>query len=121
VLAVVLEAHAVPMSSVLSTDPTAAGATPLRAGVVIEGKQGSYEMFEVRALRIDGAQLRGSLLPEVDEELTLRFGAGVTALELLARVVRVDRGAEPGIEVRFVDVDAGERLQLEALVSRSPG
>ena len=107
------------MSSVQSTDSSGSSAArtearPLRAAVVIAGKPGSYAMFEVRTLRADGATLAGALLPELDETLTLRIGDDDVPLDVVVRVVALDRGAAPGVEVRFVGVSAADRQRLEA-------
>jgi hypothetical protein len=86
------------------------------------GERPSYAMFELLNLTATGAFLGGPLLFEVDEaftlELTPREGPAVLAP---VRVVRLERGAVPGMEVAFADLAEDEAAAVAELLARWEG
>lgn len=79
---------------------------------VVGSESGPYAMFDVVAVTTSGATLRGPLLLEVGERLTLRVSRGDKSIDVPARVGGVKRGdghAEPTTDVIFDDGN-GSRL-----------
>lgn len=78
-----------------------AAVIPARSG----GTPAPDAMFEARKISTAGAFLAGTLLLEVDEDFTveLAFDDGAT-VTTRARVTRVSRGADPGMDVSFLDL-----------------
>lgn len=88
--------------------------------LVAHGRDGesTYAMFELRELSPTGAFLAGALLLEMNEdlELDLSLDDGVP-MRVRARVVRVERGDIPGMEVAFSELGDGDRKRLEGLTT----
>lgn len=76
---------------------------------VVGSEHGPYAMFDVVAVTTSGATLRGPLLLELGERLTLRVSRGDQSVDVPARIGGVKRGdghAEPTIDVVFDDGNA---------------
>jgi len=73
--------------------------------VVIVAERDPYAMFDAVEVTSTGARLRGPLLLEVGERLTLRVARGEQSVEVAARVTSVERAdhADPITGVSFVD------------------
>jgi hypothetical protein len=82
------------------------------ASIVLAGPAAPYRMFDVDDLDLHGARLRGPLLLEIGEEVTLRLSRGDAEAEVQARVTAVERGAgDPVSVLAFVGDDAGARVR----------
>jgi hypothetical protein len=95
-------------------EPTPAAA-PITIAVV-GAERGPYAMFDVVAVTDTGATLRGPLLLELGERLTLRVTRGDRSIDVDARVGGVKRGdahAEPITDVVF---DDGAAAKLRPIV-----
>lgn len=80
---------------------------------VVASEHGPYAMFDVVSVTGTGAVLRGPLLLELGERLTLRVTRGAEAVEVGGRVGTVTRGdghGEPLTEIVFDD-SAAPRLR----------
>ncbi len=94
-------------------DPTPAAITV----AVVGAEHGVYTMFDVVRVTASAATLRGPLLLEVGERLTLRVSRGERWVDVGARVSGVRRSddhAEPTTDVAF---DDGAAARLSPLVS----
>jgi hypothetical protein len=93
--------------------------TPAAAAIsisVVGSEQGPYAMFDVVAVTTSGATLRGPLLLELGERLTLRVSRGDKSVDVAARIGAVKRGdghSEPTTDVVF---DDGNGAQLTPIV-----
>ena len=96
-----------------------AAATPA-AVLVAQGHDGesTYALFEMRELSPTGAFLAGALLLEMNEDLELDLTLGDGApVRVRARVVRLERGDVPGMEVAFSELGDEVRKRLEGLAA----
>lgn len=83
---------------------------------VVGSEHGPYAMFDVVTVTMAGATLRGPLLLELGERLTLRVSRGERSVDVSARVGGVKRGdghAEPTTDIVF---DDGNASQLSPIV-----
>jgi hypothetical protein len=90
-------------------EPTPAAA-PITIAVV-GAERGPYAMFDVVTVSRAGATLRGPLLLELGERLTLRLTRGEQSIDVGARVeglVRGDAHTEPTTDVIFDDAMASQ-------------
>jgi hypothetical protein len=89
--------------------------TPAAAAItvaVVGAETGPYAMFDVVTVTTSGATLRGPLLLELGERLTLRVSRGDQSVDVAARIGGVKRGdghSEPTTDVIFDD-GVGARL-----------
>ena len=95
----------------------AAGSANLtvEAAVVLPaaGRSGLYGMFEALSLTPEGATLRGGLLLEVNEEVTLELRLpDLSAFRARARVVEIVRGDRPAMKVVWTAVAEADRHRL---------
>jgi hypothetical protein len=79
--------------------------------------------FEAADVSIGGAFLRGDMLFEIGELLTLRFELphGGASIRTAGRVTRVSRGQAkevPGMGVEFVDLQPNDRAAIEERLRR---
>src|SRR5690349_23665984 len=95
------------MSTAAETEKAPApAATPrVEAAVVGNGAADApaYAMFDVTRLEDGSAFLGGPLLFEIGEEFLLELRRGGERTRVRARVVRVDSGSEPGVEVELLE------------------
>ncbi len=87
-----------------------------RAAVVvkIDDAESRYSMFNVGRITGEGAFLAGSLLLELGEVVTLELSlAGGVEIRTDARVVGLDAGRAPGINVEFSGLDASQSELLK--------
>ena len=95
--------------------------TPLAVAAALIGvnrdTKPTYGVYQTTEISPDGAFLRGPMLLEPDEQVTveLTFEDG-TRVRVHATVDRVDRGPEPGLDVRFTEMSKPARAFLRALV-----
>lgn len=95
-------------------EPTPAAA-PITIAVV-GADRGPYAMFDVVTVTTSGATLRGPLLLELGERLTLRITRGDQSVDVAARVGGLKRGdahTEPTLDVVF---DDGAAARLRPIV-----
>jgi hypothetical protein len=96
----------------------AAGSAELRveAAVVLPsaaGRTARYGMFEALSVTPDGATLRGGLLLEVNEEVTLELRLpDLSAFRAEARVVEIVHGDRPAMKVIWTAVAEADRHRL---------
>jgi hypothetical protein len=93
--------------------PAAAAAITIS---VVGSEQGPYAMFDVVTVTTSGATLRGPLLLELGERLTLRVSRGDKSVDVAARIGGMKRGdghSEPTTDVVFED---GNASQLSPIV-----
>ena len=91
----------------------------LRAAVVVPGAPTPYEIFDVASVDGPIARLRGPLLLEVGEEVTVRVSRGDRSVELRGRVTSFERAGHEAVSVvRFSDDGAAQRL---AAITASAG
>lgn len=100
-----------------------AGGAPAAVLVArIHGGECTYAMFEVRALSAEGAFLEGALWLEPNEELEVELAAGNEApVRVRARVVRLERGDVPGMEVAFSSPSDSDRTRIERMAAAVAG
>jgi hypothetical protein len=78
----------------------------------VEGEP-CYAMFEAERVTPEGAFLAGPLLLEVQEDFTVELALpDGDKVRTRARVVRVDRGAVPGMDVSFIDLPDEAKRKL---------
>ena len=95
--------------------PSVAGAgQAVPAAVVQPGGRGApYRMYEALAVTVEGATLRGGLLLEVSEEVTLELALpDRTALRARARVVEIVHGKPPAMKVVWSGLADADRVRL---------
>jgi hypothetical protein len=91
------------------------GSLQVEASVVLSssGRAVVYEMFEALSVTADGAILRGGLLLEVNEEVTLELRmADLSAFRARARVVEIQQGERPAMRVVWTRVSDADRHRL---------
>jgi hypothetical protein len=96
------------MTTAAETEKAPAAAATPRVEAVVVGNGAAadapaYPMFDVNRLEDRRAFLGGPLLFELGEEFLLELRRGGERTRVRARVVRVDRGSEPGVEVELLD------------------
>ena len=87
----------------------------VEASVVLSSAGGAvvYEMFEALSVTPDGAILRGGLLLEVNEEVTLELRMeDLSAFRARARVVEIQQGERPAMRVVWTRVAEADRHRL---------
>ncbi|HKE14115.1 MAG TPA: hypothetical protein VKB80_04610 [Kofleriaceae bacterium] len=95
----------------------ASGSAELRveAAVILPsaGRTARYGMFEAVSVTPDGATLRGGLLLEVNEEVTLELRLpDLSAFRAEARVVEIVHGDRPAMKVIWTAVAEADRRRL---------
>lgn len=101
-----------------ATGEGGASATAPTAVLVAQASDGesTYAMFDVRELAPGGGFLAGALLLEPGEELVLELTlAGEATMRIRGRVVRLEHGDDPGMEVAFSDIGERDRKRIEEL------
>ena len=91
---------------------TGSGPHAIEAAVVLpdSGEGQSYRMFEAVGVTPEGATLRGGLLLEVNEEVTLELRLpDQNAFRARARVVEIVHGRPPAMKVVWTSAHEGER------------
>jgi hypothetical protein len=91
---------------------TGSGPLAIDAAVVLpdSGEGTSYLMFEAVGVTPEGATLRGGLLLEVNEEVTLELRLpDRNAFRARARVVEIVHGRPPAMKVVWTSVHEGDR------------
>lgn len=107
----------------MSTDDTKETGAPVerdeivgRAAVVlkIDDIESSYTMFDITQITSKGAFLASSLFLERGEQVTLELSlSNNVEIRTDARVVGLDAGRTPGINVEFSNLDASDAALLE--------
>jgi hypothetical protein len=91
----------------------ASAARAVSAAVVPGGRGAPYRMYEALSVSGEGATLRGGLLLEVSEEVTLELGLpGRSPLRARARVVEIVHGKPPAMKVVWTDLPDADRVRL---------
>jgi hypothetical protein len=91
------------------------GSLKIEASVVLPaaGKSELYGMFEALSVTPDGAILRGGLLLEVNEEITIELRLpDLSAFRARARVVEILRDERPAMKVIWTGVGEADRHRL---------
>lgn len=91
------------------------GSLKVEAAVVLpaSGKSALYGMFEALSVTPDGATLRGGLLLEVNEEVTIELRLpDLSAFRARARVVEILRDDRPAMKVVWTGVGEADRHRL---------
>jgi hypothetical protein len=94
--------------------------TPATAPItisVVGSERGPYAMFDVVTVTSAGATLRGPLLLELGERLTLRVSRGEKHVDVDARVGGVKRGDAHTESTTDVVFDDGAAARLNGIVS----
>lgn len=92
---------------------TVSAARAVSAAVVPGGRGAPYLMYEALTVSGEGATLRGGLLLEVSEEVTLELGLpGRSPLRARARVVEIVHGKPPAMKVVWTDLPDADRVRL---------
>jgi hypothetical protein len=96
---------------------------PVRVLVAAHADGGTpYAMFDVESVDLEGARLKGPLLLEVGEEITLRLARGADEVEVRACVTSVERGERDAVSIVAFDFDEGGASdRVRALISASAG
>lgn len=79
-----------------------------------------YSMFDVESVDLEGARLKGPLLLEVGEQITLRLARGTDEVEVRAFVTSVERGERDAVSIVSFVTDEGDTAAVErvrALIS----
>jgi hypothetical protein len=100
-----------------SASSTHAAPSRIEAAVVLpvpsSGHASVYGMFDATDVTAEGATLRGGLLLEVNEEVTIELRlADLTRLRALARVVEILHGKPPAMKVVWIRVAEADRHHL---------
>ncbi len=91
------------------------GNLKVEASVVLPaaGQSALYGMFEALSVTPEGATLRGGLLLEVNEEVTIELRLpDLSAFRARARVVEILRGERPAMKVVWTGGDPADRHRL---------
>jgi hypothetical protein len=94
---------------------TGSASLKVDASVVLSssGRGAVYGMFEALSVSAEGAVLRGGLLLEVNEEVTLELRmADLSAFRARARVVEIQQGERPAMRVVWTRVADADRQRL---------
>jgi hypothetical protein len=113
-----MSAHS--QSSQGASGPAGESTAALAATLVAQTGDGesTYAMFGVRELSAEGAFLEGALWLELNEELEVELSGGNEApVRVRARVVRLERGDVPGMEVTFPNPSDRDRTRIESMAA----
>jgi hypothetical protein len=94
-------------------------AAPVRVLVAAQADGGTpYAMFDVESVDLEGARLKGPLLLEIGEQVTLRLARGGDEVEVLACVTSVERGERDAVSVvSFVTDENGTADKVRNLIA----
>jgi len=70
-----------------------------------------YAMFDVESVDLSGARLKGPLLLEIGEEITLRVARGGDEVEVRACVTSVERGERDAVSIVSFVTDEGDTAE----------
>lgn len=104
--------RAVPDSGDPASLATGSGSLKIEASVVLPaaGQSSLYGMFEALSVTPEGATLRGGLLLEVNEEVTIELRLpDLSAFRARARVVEIVRDERPAMKVIWTGGDPADR------------
>lgn len=103
------------------SDPTGGAPAAVLVARIHDGES-TYAMFELRALSVEGAFLAGALWLELNEDLEVELAAGnEVPVRVRARVVRLERGDAPGMEVAFSSPSDSDRRRIERMAAAAAG
>ncbi len=91
------------------------GSLKVEASIVLlaAGQSSLYSMFEAMSVTPEGATLRGGLLLEVNEEVTIELRLpDLSAFRARARVVEIVRDERPAMKVVWTGVRDADRHRL---------
>lgn len=95
-------------------------AAPVRVMVAAHADGGApYAMFDVESVDLEGARLKGPLLLEIGEQITLTLARGAEAVEVKACVTSVERGDRDAVSIVSFEVENGVADRVRAIVSAS--
>ena len=96
-------------------------AGPVRVLVAAHADGGApYAMFDVESVDLDGARLKGPVLLEIGEQVTLTLARGGDQLEVKACVTSVERGERDAVSVVAFETDEnGTAERLRAVINAS--
>lgn len=95
-------------------------AAPVRVMVAAHADGGApYAMFDVESVDLEGARLKGPLLLEIGEQITLTLVRGAEAVEVKACVTSVERGDRDAVSIVSFEVENGVADRVRAIVSAS--
>ena len=95
-------------------------AAPVRVMVAAHADGGTpYAMFDVESVDPEGARLKGPLLLEVGEQVTLTLARGADAVEVKACVTSVERGDRDAVSIVSFVVENGTAERVRTLLNAS--
>lgn len=87
-------------------------AAPVRVMVAAHADGAApYAMFDVESVDLAGARLKGPLLLEIGEQVTLRVARGEEVVEVRAQVTSVERGERDAVSIVAFEASAVERVR----------
>ena len=93
-------------------------AAPVRVMVAAHADGGTpYAMFDVESVDPEGARLKGPLLLEIGEQVTLQLARGADAVEVKACVTSVERGERDAVSIVSFVVENGTADKVRSIVS----
>src|SRR5688500_746036 len=95
-------------------------AAPVRVMVAAHADGGApYAMFDVESVDLEGARLKGPLLLEIGEQITLTLARGADAVEVKACVTSVERGDRDAVSIVSFEVENGVAEKVREIISAS--
>jgi hypothetical protein len=93
-------------------------AAPVRVMVAAHADGGTpYAMFDVESVDLEGARLKGPLLLEIGEQVTLTLARGGDAVEVKACVTSVERGDRDAVSIVSFVVENGTTERVRELIA----